>query len=114
PITVGGSGHGHVRGPAAVLAQFGSIDCPPACTATLDGGRQVTLPLVATSDAGYVFVRWEGACSGARPTCALSASSSTTATAIFSKSHVNLTVSVRGGGSVVSTPAGITCSSRCG
>jgi hypothetical protein len=111
-VAVGGTGHGHLRS-AIGLGPFGTIDCPTACSATFDGGRQITVPIVATADSGYAFVRWEGACSGAQPTCALAASASTAATAIFSKGPVTLTVSVRGRGNVVSTPAGITCASRC-
>src|SRR5438876_116883 len=74
-FAVGGTGHGHVRGQTA-SPSFGDIDCPPVCSATFDGGQTVTMTLAATADAGFVFVRWEGACTGAVPTCALRATSS--------------------------------------
>jgi hypothetical protein len=114
-FAVGGTGHGHVRGQIG-SPSFGDIDCPPACSATFDGGQTVGITLAAIADPGFVFVRWEGACTGVAPTCVLRTTSSASATAIFAKAPpppVGLTVSVTGGGLVVSTPAGILCSARC-
>jgi hypothetical protein len=89
-------------------------DCPTSCTASFDSGQPVVITVSATADAGYRFVRWQGACTGASPTCALHASTSQNVTAIFEKAPPPaLTVSVSGGGRVGSTPGGISCPSQC-
>ena len=46
-----------------------AIDCDKVCTASVAPGTFVTL--TATPAAGFAFVNWTGACSGAAPTCAL-------------------------------------------
>jgi hypothetical protein len=112
-VAVGGAGHGRVRGEAAA-PDIGDYDCPPACSATFDAGRAVTVALSADADPGYVLARWEGACTGRAQTCELVVSASTSATAVFARAPVVLNVLVRGRGRVVSTPAGISCSRRCG
>jgi uncharacterized repeat protein (TIGR02543 family) len=114
-FSVGGTGHGHVRGQVTPPG-FADVDCPPACSATFDGGQTVTMNLAAIADAGYVFVGWQGACSGTVPTCVLHATASATVTAVFGKAPpppVRLTVSVIGSGSVLSTPSGISCPTQC-
>jgi hypothetical protein len=111
-VTLGGSGRGHVRSQLQ-LGEFGDIDCPGTCTTTLDSGQAGKLPLAATADPGYVFVRWEGACTGTQAICQLDVSRTTSATAIFAKAPVGLVVSVAGGGKVVSAPPGLSCPRTC-
>jgi hypothetical protein len=113
-FAVGGSGHGHVRGQTG-SPSVATVDCPPACSIAFDGGQPVTMTVEATPDPGYRFVGWQGACTGVAPRCVVQATTSLDATAIFAKTPppLALTVSVSGGGRVVSTPSGISCRSQC-
>lgn len=85
------------------------IDCKPTCGADFQVGTQVAL--TATPTANSVFTGWGGACSGDGP-CTIRLSENTSASATFSLVPV-LTVTTTGQGTVVSTPAGLTCGQTC-
>ena len=106
-LGIGLSGSGKVD-----VVSPGSTSCARACTLTVDGGLQVTLR--ATPGAGSRFVAWSGACSGTAD-CTLTLDASKTVTAAFAPTVVlhRLAVSVKGKGTVTSTPPGISCPGRC-
>ena len=97
--TFGGSGttteHGYfVDGPRTltVMAQGGGtitsqpagISCPSTCTHDFNPGTQVQL--TETPNAGYAFVGWSGACTGANPGCGVYLTTvDRTATATFAR-----------------------------
>jgi hypothetical protein len=92
------------------------ISCPTACAASYPGGTVVTL--TAAPAAGSVFDGWSGAgCSGTGP-CVVTLQASAAVAATFSPAppgRVSFTVTLAGGGSgtVISTPAGISCPTAC-
>ena len=113
-----------VSGPGRVTSDLPGIDCPGACSIAWDRGTRVTL--VPSADPGARFTGWKGACTG-RVGCALPMEAVGSVTASFAgggqggsgggssangTSH-RLSVSVRGGGRVVSTPSGISCRRSC-
>jgi hypothetical protein len=68
--------------------------------------------LTARPDPGAVFLSWGGACSGSSPTCSVTTLGKRTVTATFGY-PLSTTIAGPGGGSVSTTPAGITCTSSC-
>lgn len=108
--TTGGQGSGIVASTPT------GISCPTVCTRTFPVGTTVTL--TATPQAGSVFGRWTGACSGTQPTCTITPSTTgaVTATAAFNVATGTLTISTagsRGTGTVTSSPAGVNCPTTC-
>lgn len=97
--TFGGSGttteHAYfVNGPRAlavtvqsggtVTSQPAGITCPSTCTHDFNPGTQVQL--TETPNAGYAFIGWSGACTGANPSCGVYLTTQDrTATATFAK-----------------------------
>lgn len=107
-LNVGLSGDGTVR------SQPAGIDCGSTCSASYNDGTEVTL--TATPAAGQVFAGWGGDCSGSTSTCRLPMTAARNVTASFNPpppSNQSLSVSVSGGGSLRSQPAGIDCGSTC-
>ena len=89
------------------------ISCSGTCTSPFPSGSTVTL--TAAPVTGYYFSGWGGACTGSG-SCALVLTSNQSVTATFLPIPANnqlLTVSLSGGGSIVSSPAGLSCSSTC-
>lgn len=89
------------------------INCSGTCNATFANGTIVTL--TAAPVTGYYFSGWTGACTG-QGTCKLNIDGNRSAAATFTQIPANqqlLTVSVSGAGSIVSNPAGLSCSSTC-
>jgi GH25 family lysozyme M1 (1,4-beta-N-acetylmuramidase) len=80
------------------------------CASLFDPSAIVTL--TAKPDPGAVFLSWGGACSGSSPTCSVTTLGSRTVTATFGY-PLSTTVAGPGGGSVSTTPVGITCTSSC-
>jgi hypothetical protein len=112
-LTIAKSG----AGGGTVTDASGAINCGATCSAGFT--RTTTNPIVgltATPDGTSVFNGWSGGgCSGTG-TCSVTLSAATTVTASFSKVQEKLTVNLRmigagqSGGTIISVPAGISCS----
>ncbi len=88
------------------------IDCGTSCSASFAAGSQVTLSV--TVNPGYVFAGWSGGgCSGTGPTCVVRMNSAQFVTANLIKNTLTVTRTGTGGGTVVSSPAGINCGAIC-
>jgi hypothetical protein len=107
------------RGTAAATGTVTSvpagIDCGSDCAEILEHGRAVTLTAVAGPDSR--FTGWSGACIGTLDTCTVDMTAARTAYATFHTQEV-LTVSIdklsgTAGGTVTSSPAGISCGATC-
>ncbi len=72
-----------------------------------DYGTPVTV--TASAATGSTFTGWGGDCAG-MPTCTVTMTANHAVSANFDANPETLTVSASGGGTVVSTPAGISCS----
>jgi hypothetical protein len=103
-VTHAGSGSGTIASaPAGISCSSGT------CAAAFNEGASVTL--TATATVGSVFAGWSGACSGAgAATLTISAAAACTATFTPDSNSLSVTLAGSGTGSVVSTPAGISCS----
>jgi phospholipase C len=87
------------------------IDCTKTCSAVFNPGTQVVL--TASAGANSTFAGWSGGCAGTG-TCAVDVKQNSSVTATFVTSDsVSVTVSGTGGGTVISTPPGINCSTTC-
>jgi hypothetical protein len=88
------------------------IECPLACSTEFDRGSTIRLEAQPTTrDAS--FLGWSGACSGRSAPCSVVMDGEKGVAASFGPSRLRLTVSVRGPGRVLSSPAGIACPRRC-
>ena len=106
-VTTSGTGSGTVTSSPA------GINCPGTCTASFQSGTQVTL--TATQNG---FSGWSGGCSGTSLTCTITLSSNQNVTASFAQQNTySLTVTASATapatGTVVSSPAGISCPGTC-
>ena len=109
-VATEGTGAGRVESdPPGISCGSGGGECSHSFPA----GTQVVLR--ADADTGSVFVRWEGACDGASPSCTVTIDGSQSVVAVFDVVPTfPLGVSVAaGGGSVASSPAGIDCPGDC-
>lgn len=98
------------RGQGSVTSDLPGIACPGACSIGWEQGTAVVLrPTAATRSR---FLGWSGPCTGAGE-CGITTSAPTTVTATFASAFVSLAVTIRGRGTAVSTPRGITCPPRC-
>lgn len=70
-----------VVGQGSVSSIGGAISCGTQCQTVTEPGAE--LALTATPAAGYRFVKWEGRCQGAVPTCDLNLLNDAQATATF-------------------------------
>ncbi len=88
------------------------ISCGTDCSEAYANGTQVTL--TATPAANSTFGGWGGACSGTG-SCVVSMTSARSVTATFLLKSFNLSVTKQGsgGGTVSSSPAGISCGADC-
>ena len=86
------------------------ISCGATCSAAFTSGSQVTLNEMPAS--GYFFSGWGGACSGTG-SCVVTMNADENVTATFTPSNYTLSVGVTGGGTVTSSPSGISCGSTC-
>ncbi len=100
------------RGRGTVRSEPAGIECGDTCSNIFPRDTEVTL--TATAEPGSTFEGWSGACAGLE-TCVVSAAQAQLVTAAFNAIEVPLTVEVLGPGSgtVVSTPAGISCPGSC-
>jgi hypothetical protein len=99
-------------GGGTVTSSPAGIDCGGSCAASFDAGTPLTL--TATSDPGFTFAGWAGACTGTG-TCSVTMNSVKSVTATFTANPATLTVMKAGSGSgtVTSTPSGIACGATC-
>jgi hypothetical protein len=74
-LTVTRNGHG------TVTSSPGGISCGSVCVTRARAGT--TIALTANPEAGFAFVGWSGACSGAVPTCTVTISAPVSVTAQF-------------------------------
>jgi hypothetical protein len=107
-----GTGRGHIT------SDVGGINCPGTCSATFLENTVVTLS--QTTD-NSVFDGWGAGCDTAAPAgkCGLRMGAARTMTPGFTLNTVFLVMDKRttlgaGGGTVTSSPAGITCGAVCG
>ena len=98
-----------VAGAAGVVV-FGTERCSRTCSFDVD--RDTATTLRATPSRGSRFVRWSGGCSGSGA-CTITPRGDVAVTATFARAAVRVAASVTGRGTVVSTPAGLSCRSRC-
>ena len=103
-VTKAGDGSG------TVISSPAGINCGIDCTEPYLPGTTVTL--TATPSATSVFLGWSGACSGTG-TCVVVAGSDASVTATFDTARLTVTKVGDGGGTVSSSPAGISCGSDC-
>jgi Divergent InlB B-repeat domain len=99
------------RGSGSVSSSPEGINCPGSCESLFDVGSSVTL--TAKPARGSRVVAWSVRSCGTRTTCSVAFSADATVTITFGPATTRLAVSVRGGGRVTSTPAGISCPTRC-
>ncbi|WP_456788836.1 YncE family protein [Cellulomonas sp. P5_C5] len=102
-VTVGGDGQ--------VTSSPAGIDCPGTCTATFDTGTSVTL--TARPGESSTLLGWSRACAAAMAAngCVLEVTGDLEVGAAFADApeRVPVTLTVVGGGSVESEPAGLSC-----
>lgn len=95
-----------------IINGSGTINVSPggscSATCTLTVSTSTPLSLTAAPAADWSFTGWVGACSGTDP-CALTLTAPATVSATFTTTKASLTVVVGSGGTVTSSPAGISC-----
>jgi hypothetical protein len=98
-----------LTGQGAVASNPAGIGCGVDCSEVFDDG--VTVTLVATPLGGSLFDGWTGCDVGGSPdVCSVSMTRNVVVVATFGYEVV---VAVVGGGSVTSSPAGISCPGQC-
>ncbi len=108
-LGIGMQGTGSSRGTVRMTSPT-AFECTQSCSLQLDRGVAVTL--VARPAAGARFAGWKGACTG-RAACVVTLDAARSVIATFGAPTFRLTVGVGGKGRVSSSPAGLTCTSRC-
>ncbi len=102
-------------GTGSVGSSPSGISCGADCSNEYEAGTSVKL--TATASAGSAFTGWSGACGGMSTTCYVTMSKAKSVTASFTLNPAGQyflsTVKV-GSGSILSTPAGISCPTDCG
>jgi hypothetical protein len=98
------------RASGTIVSDPPGISCPGTCTANFDQGQVVTL--TAEPGSSSRLETWGGECSG-RDACSVTLDQARTVTAAFGLRFRRLTASVAGKGKIVSSPAGLSCPSRC-
>jgi len=98
------------RGGGSVASTPAGIDCGATCSSRFDAPTSVTL--TPTPDGNSVFGSWSGACSGGGA-CTVTVDSAKSVTATFLPLYA-VNVALAGpGGTVTSTPGGISCGPTC-
>lgn len=100
-------------GGGSVVSSPAGISCGATCNANFDASTVVTL--TAAQDGISFFAGWSGAgCSGTGP-CTVTMSAARTVTATFTRIQYALQVvkAGTGGGTVISSPGGISCGASC-
>jgi hypothetical protein len=100
------------NGTGTVTSNTGGINCPGACTATVEEGTSLTL--TATPSGASAFIGWSGGSCTGTGACTFTVSASASINASFALNHtVVVTRTGNGNGGVVSSPAGINCGADC-
>lgn len=109
PLTITKSG----QGAGTVTSVPSGINCGGDCSESYGPDTMVTL--TAAADAGSAFGGWTGDCAaaGTNPTCVVTMTAAMTADAQFDVNLLGIAVTVTGGGTVTSNPAGINCGADC-
>lgn len=102
-------------GAGTVTSSTGGINCGSTCSAAIAANATVTL--TAAAAAGSSFGGWSG-CTGTGNTCTVSMTQARSVTATFTSTTggsyaLAVTKAGTGGGTVYSTPSGVTCGSSC-
>jgi hypothetical protein len=99
-------------GTGSVVSVPSGINCGSTCAAQFATGTLVSLS--ASASVGSSFAGWSGACTGTG-TCVLTMDQAKNVTAEFTRQYFTLTVARTGtgGGTVSSSPAGISCGATC-
>ena len=71
-------------GQGTVTSTPAGIDCGRACSRSFPAGSTVTIEAAPTSNK-WTFVRWDGACKGKKPTCAIPLDGAKSAAATFGR-----------------------------
>jgi uncharacterized repeat protein (TIGR02543 family) len=104
-----------VQAPGAsgvVTSSPAGINCGPDCSEAYTLGTLVTLSF--TPAPNYVLVAWTGACAGSASSCAVAMTAPLTVGVSVARLYtLAVTRAGSGGGTVTSTPAGITCGGDC-
>lgn len=89
------------------------ISCPGDCAENIPYDTWTTITAYAAT--GHAFSSWSGACAGQGASCSLFMNQARSASANFSTNAYTLTVAKNGtgGGTITSSPAGISCGSQC-
>jgi uncharacterized repeat protein (TIGR02543 family) len=104
-VAVVGQGH--------VTSDDGQIACPPDCTGTYPLVEVIpTVTLTADPDAGWTFTGWSGDCAGTGQ-CVVVMDENHSVTATFAPETRDLTVEVKGEGTVTSDDGRIACPPDC-
>lgn len=108
-LTVIPQGNGH----GLVTSSPSGVACGITCTVPLDYGAAITL--TATPFTDTLFTGWQGACTGASPTCVVTLAANTAVTATFTLKQYALTVDRvgTGAGIVTSLPPDLDCGLTC-
>jgi hypothetical protein len=101
------------NGSGTVTSSPAGISCGTGCSAAYDAHTQVTL--TAAPAANSVFTGWSGGGCAGTGTCVVTTDSAISVTATFTLKQFTVSVAVTGtgGGTVTSSPAGISCGSSC-
>jgi len=94
-------------GPGTVISSPSGIICQPACSDNFESGTSVTLTPVP--DQGSSFGNWSGDCSGSFPSCVVSVNGNKNVAARFGY----LLTTSGPGGTISSSPTGISCGATC-
>ncbi len=98
------------RASGSVVSEPAGISCPGTCSATFESGT--TVKLIAQPGTGSRLEQWGGACSG-RGDCSVAVTDGVSVSATFGAANHTLAVALSGKGTVVSSPAGISCPRHC-
>jgi len=108
-VTVTNVGGGTVSG-GLLGAKKTPLSCGNVCSVPFN--LQDVVVLTAKPPSNGVFTGWQGACSGAQPTCTLTVTDEMAVKANFA-TPFTLSVSRNSTGTVASAPAGIDCGKKC-
>jgi len=102
------------QGPGRAVVAVGGASCTAPCSQLQPVGR--TAVVTAVPGRGARFAGWSGACAGSAPRCVLALDAGARVSARFVRGDAarpGVSVSRSGGGTVTSSPVGISCGTVC-